>query len=293
MRITLKQMAVFVAVARHGTVTRAAQELNLTQSAASMALADFEGQLNCLLFDRIGKRLQLNDLGRKLLPQAINTVAHASELEDLARGHGDKVGSLKIGASLTIGNYSMPPLIATFMRQHPQCQLSLDIANTSHIIAALEHFELDVGFIEGFCHAPNLEVIPWQQDELVVFAAPTHPLAQKEQLNEADFADAEWILREAGSGTREIFDNAVIGRLQHLNVLLELGHTEAIQRVVASGLGIGCASRLSLSEALASRTLMILPTPFWNLSRQFFILIHRQKYRTYGLEKFIEHCIGG
>ena len=71
---------------------------------------------------------------------------------------------------------------------------------------------MDVGFIEGFCHAPNLEVIPWQQDELVVFAAPSHPLAQKEQLNEADFADAEWILREAGSGTREVFDNAVIGR---------------------------------------------------------------------------------
>jgi DNA-binding transcriptional LysR family regulator len=291
MRITLKQLAVFVAVARHGTVTRAAQELNLTQSAASMALSDFEGQLDCLLFDRIGKRLQLNDLGRKLLPQAINTVAHATELEELARGHGDKVGSLKIGASLTIGNYSMPPLIATFMRQHPQCQLSLEIANTSHIISALEHFELDVGFIEGFCHAPNLEVIPWQQDELVVFAAPSHPLAQKMLLTETDFADAEWILREAGSGTREVFDNAVIGRLQHIHVLLELGHTEAIQRVVASGLGIGCASRLSLSEALASNALTILPTPFWNLSRQFFILIHRQKYRTYGLERFIEHCV--
>lgn len=293
MRITLKQLAVFVNIARFGTVTRAAQELNLTQSAASMALSDFEGQLDCLLFDRIGKRLQLNDLGRKLLPKAINTVAHANELEDMARGHDDKVGNLKIGASLTIGNYSIPPLIASFMRLHPQCQLRLEVANTSHIINALEQFELDVGFIEGFCHAPNLEVIPWRQDELVIFAAPSHPLAQKAELCEADFANAEWILREAGSGTREIFDNAVIGRLPHLNVLLELGHTEAIQRVVASGLGIGCTSRLSLDEALASQTLTILPTPFWNLSRQFFVLIHRQKYRTYGLEQFINHCFTG
>jgi len=294
MRITLKQLAVFEAVAKHGTVTRAAAELNLTQSAASMALSDFEGQLDCLLFDRIGKRLQLNDLGRKLLPHAINTVAHANQLESIARGHGDKVGSLKIGASLTVGNYLMPPLIATFMHEHPQCQLSLEIGNTRQIIQALEQFELDIGFIEGFCHAPNLEVMPWQSDQLVVFAAPTHPLAQQQNqqaLTEKDFQDAQWILREAGSGTREVFDNAVIGRLHHIHVLLELGHTEAIQRVVASGLGIGCASRLSLDEAIQSQTLTILDTPFWNLNRQLFILIHRQKYRTYGVECFIKHTI--
>ena len=228
---------------------------------------------------------------QKLLSHAINTVAHANELEAIARGHGDKVGSLKIGASLTVGNYLMPPLVASFMRQHPQCQLSLEIANTSQVIHALEQFELDIGFIEGFCHAPNLEVIPWQHDELVVFAAPSHPLAQKDTLDESDFHDAQWILREAGSGTREIFDNAVIGRLPHFNVLLELGHTEAIQRVVASGLGIGCASRLSLDEAISSGALVILPTPFWNLGRQFFALIHRQKYRTYGLEQFMNHCL--
>lgn len=294
MRITLKQLAVFVAVAKHGTVTRAAAELNLTQSAASMALSDFEGQLDCLLFDRIGKRLQLNDLGRKLLAHAINTVAHANELESIARGHGDKVGSLKIGASLTIGNYLMPSLIANFMNEHPQCQLSLDIANTSQIIQSLEQFELDIGFIEGFCHTPNLEAIPWQCDELVVFCAPNHPLAQRQSvrsLKESDFYDAQWILRESGSGTREVFDNAVIGRLPQLHILLELGHTEAIQRVVASGLGIGCASRLSLDEALQTGTLTLLHTPFWDLKRQLFMLIHRQKYRTYGVECFIEHTI--
>lgn len=294
MRITLKQLAIFEAVAKHGTVTRAAAELNLTQSAASMALSDFEGQLNCLLFDRIGKRLQLNDLGRKLLPHAINTVAHANELESIARGLGDKVGSLKIGASLTVGNYLMPSLIARFMAEHPQCQLKLEIANTSQIIHALEQFELDIGFIEGFCHSPNLEAIPWQSDELVVFCAPVHPLAKKQTLgvlHENDFQDAQWILREAGSGTREVFDNAVIGRLAQVHILLELGHTEAIQRVVASGLGIGCASRLSLDEAMQTGTLTILNTPFWSLKRQLFMLIHRQKYRTYGIECFIQHTI--
>lgn len=290
MRITLKQLGVFAAVARYGTVTRAAHELNFTQSAASMALADLETQLASQLFDRTGKRLQLNDLGRKLLPTVITTLAHAQSIEDIARGQDDQIGSLKIGASLTIGNYSMPSLIAAFMAEHPQSRLTLDIANTSHIITALEHFELDIGFIEGYCHAPDLEVIPWRHDELVVFSAPSHPLASKACLTEADLDHAAWILREPGSGTREIFDNAVLGRLPHLQVLLELGHTEAIQRVVASGLGIGCASRLSLQESLLNDSLKILPTPFWNLSRQFFVLIHRQKYRTFGLERFLTHC---
>ncbi len=290
MRITLKQLAVFEAVARHGTVTRAARELSMTQSAASMALSDFETQLDCLLFDRIGKRLQLNDLGRHLLPNVIATLSNAREVEDLARGLGGRVGSLKIGASLTIGNYSMPPLIAAFMGRHPECQLALEIANTSHIIGALEQFELDIGFIEGFCHAPDLDVLPWREDELVVFAAPSHPLARRADLTEADLAEASWVLREPGSGTREVFDNAVLGRLPHLNVLLELGHTEAIQRVVASGLGIGCASRLTLEDWVGNGSLVILPTPFWNLRRQFFVLVHRQKYRTPGVNLFLEHC---
>jgi DNA-binding transcriptional LysR family regulator len=290
MRITLKQLGVFVAVARYGTVTRAAAELSLTQSAASMALADLETQLSNQLFDRTGKRLQLNDLGRKLLPTAVTTLAHAQSIEDIARGEDDQVGSLKIGASLTIGNYSMPPLVAGFMRQHPESRLSLEIANTSHIIAALGQFDLDIGFIEGHCHAPELEVIPWREDELVVFAAPGHPLARKTGLTEADLAAASWVLREPGSGTREIFDHAVMGRMPQLNILLELGHTEAIQRVVAGGLGVGCASLLSLRESLDNGTLIILPTPFWNLRRQFFVLLHRQKFRTYGLRRFLDFC---
>lgn len=291
MRITLRQLSVFVAVARYGTVTRAAGELNLTQSAASMALADLETQLNSQLFDRAGKRLQLNDLGRKLLPNAITTLAHAQSIEDIARGDDDQVGSLKIGASLTIGNYLMPPLIAAFLREHPRSRLTLDIANTSQIITALGQFDLDIGFIEGHCHAPELEVIPWRHDELVVFAAPAHPLAKRQELAESDFEQVDWVLREPGSGTREIFDNAVSGRLSHPRILLELGHTEAIQRVVASGLGVGCASRLTVEEGVRNGSIRILPTPFWNLDRRLFILIHRQKYRTHGLNRFLDYCM--
>lgn len=293
MRITIKQIEVFIAVAQVGNVTRAAEGLNITQSATSMALADFENQLGRKLFDRIGKRLQLNDAGRLLLPKALDAIARVADIEQLAASDDGLIGPLRIGASLTIGNYMMPGLIGSFMKTYPSARLTLDVANTRHVIEAVEHFNIDLGFIEGFCHEPDIEVLPWCRDELVVFAAPTHPLAQKAKITEGDLSAAGWILREPGSGTREIFDNAVLGRLKHLNLLLEFGHTEAIKHAVASGIGIGCASRRTLENAFLTGSVVPLDTPFLNLERELYVLIHRQKFRTQGLERFLAHCRAG
>lgn len=290
MRITLKQLEVFIAVAQSGNVTRAAESLNITQSATSMALADFESQLGRKLFDRIGKRLQLNDTGRLLLPKALDAVARVADIEHLAASDDALIGPLRIGASMTIGNYMMPGLIGSFMRQHPGAQLMLEVANTKNVIQALEQFQIDLGFIEGFCHEPDIEVLPWCRDELVIFAAPSHPLAGKARISEEDLAGADWILREPGSGTREVFDNAVLGRIHRINLLLEFGHSEAIKHAVASGIGIGCASRRTLEDAFRTGSVVPLATPFLNLERELYVLIHRQKYRTQGLERFLTHC---
>jgi DNA-binding transcriptional LysR family regulator len=293
MRITLKQLEVFIAVAQSGNVTRAAETLSITQSATSMALADFESQLGRKLFDRIGKRLQLNDTGRLLLPKALDAVARVADIEHLAASDTALIGPLRIGASMTIGNYMMPGLIGSFMQQHPGAQLMLEVANTRQIIQALEQFQIDIGFIEGFCHEPNIEVLPWCRDELVIFAAPTHALAQKKTVTEDDLANADWILREPGSGTREVFDNAVLGKIQRINLLLEFGHTEAIKHAVESGIGIGCASRRTLEDAIRTGSVVPVKTPFLNLERELYVLIHRQKYRTQGLERFLQHCQQG
>lgn len=293
MRITLKQLEVFIAVAQSGNVTRASESLNITQSATSMALADFENQLGRKLFDRIGKRLQLNDAGRLLLPKALDAVARVADIEHMAGSDEAMIGPLRIGASLTIGNYMMPGLIGRFMKAHPGAKLTLEVGNTRHVIEQLRHFQIDLGFIEGFCHEPEIEVLPWGEDELVIFAAPSHALAQKGCVDEADLAAADWILREPGSGTREVFDNAVMGRIQRLNLLLEFGHTEAIKQAVASGIGIGCASRRSLEDAFRTGSVVPLATPFLNLRRELYVLIHRQKFRTQGLELFLRHCREG
>ncbi len=290
MRITLKQLEVFIAVAQSGNVTRAAESLNITQSATSMSLSDFETQLGRKLFDRVGKRLQLNDSGRLLLPKALDAIARVSEIESLAASDTMLIGQLRIGASLTIGNYMLPGMIGSFMKDHSGAHVTLDVANTRHVIQSLKQFQIDVGFIEGFCHEPDIEVMPWCRDELVIFAAQAHPLARQETVTAEDLAAANWILREPGSGTREVFDNAVLGRISRLNLLMEFSHTEALKRAVETGIGIGCASRRTLVEALASGSVVVLPTPFLNLERELYMLVHRQKYRTQGLEAFLEHC---
>lgn len=289
-RITLKQLEVFIAVAQSGNVTRAAESLSITQSATSMSLSDFETQLGRKLFDRVGKRLQLNDAGRLLLPKALDAIARIQEIEAMAASDAPLIGQLRIGASLTIGNYMLPGLIGSFMRTHAGAHVTLDVANTRHVIQALEHFQIDVGFIEGFCHEPDIEVIPWCRDELVVFAAAGHPLALQQHITPDDLAATDWILREPGSGTREVFDNAVLGRIPRLNLLMEFSHTEALKRAVETGIGIGCASRRTLEESLSRGSVVVLPTPFLNLERELYMLIHRQKYRTQGLEAFLAHC---
>jgi DNA-binding transcriptional LysR family regulator len=176
MRFTLRQIGVFVAVARHESVSRAAAELALSQSATSTALAELERQYDTQLFDRFGKTLHLNELGQALLPQAVELIERAAAIESVLEGRAG-YGKLRIGATLTIGNYLATLIVADFLKRHPESTLQLSVHNTATIIDQLARHELDLGLIEGSCRHPDLVVEPWVADELVVFCAPGHPLA--------------------------------------------------------------------------------------------------------------------
>ena len=170
MRYTLRQLEVFLAVARVESVSRAAQDLAMSQSAASSALADLEGQFDVQLFDRVGKRLQLSALGHAVRARAEATLDQARELERALLSES-AAGLLRIGATLTIGNYLTVPLMARFMGENPGAQVALTVANTEAIARQVSNFELDVGLIEGEIEHPDLEMTPWADDQLVVFCA--------------------------------------------------------------------------------------------------------------------------
>lgn len=289
MRHTLRQLEVFLAVARVESVSRAAKALSLSQSAASGSLAALERQFDVRLFDRIGKRLRLSELGRSIRARAEASLEQARDLERAIEDR-QAVGRLRIGATLTIGNYLAVPLMARFMREQPGAELTLSVANTEEIARQVANFEIDVGLIEGEVEQANLELSPWRGDELVVFCAARHPLARKRVLTDDDLRAADWIVREHGSGTRQAFDRAMHGLLPDLRIVLSLQHTEAIKGAVAAGLGLGCVSRIALADAFKRGGLHACPVPQRDFRRQFFFLLHKQKFRGAGLERWLELC---
>jgi DNA-binding transcriptional LysR family regulator len=203
---------------------------------------------------------------------------------------GDRLGPLHIGATLTIGNYLATLIVAQYMQQHPEAPVRLHVANTAAIVASLLRFECDFALIEGEVSHPDLLIEPWLQDELVVFCAPHHPLAKRQQVTTADLAAQAWILREPGSGTRGLFDRVIGRQLPRFDLRLELEHTEAIKRAVESGLGIGCLSRLALREACRRGSLVELATPQFDLGRYFHFAAHRQRQQTPAIRCFRELC---
>lgn len=289
MRYSLRQLEVFVSVARHDSVSRAAKELGMSQSAASEALSELEQQFSIQLFERRGKRLQLSELGRGVRATAEALLVQASELQAQLANQGN-LGTLRIGATLSIGDYLIPPFMARFMRQHADARVTLHVANTAEIARKLLNFEIDIGIVEGELNEPELEVSRWRPDELVVFCAPDHPFARKRKLTDCDLLSARWIVRESGSGTRQAFERAMQGLLSDLDIALELQHTEAIMNSVKAGLGVGCISRIALRDSLAHKTLIACKVPGRNFGRHFYFVLRKGRARSAGVRAWLALC---
>lgn len=289
MRYSFRQLEVFLATAFHENLTRAADSLAMSQSAASSALRDLEQQFSVQLFDRVGKRLQLNELGHSIRPRVAALLDQAHSLEQ-ALARQEEPGHLKVGATLSIGNYLAVEIMAQYMLDQPGAKVQLEVANTATIVQKLLNFELDIGLIEGETQHPDLEMLPWRDDELVVFCAPDHPWAGKPWLDDDDLLAAQWIIRESGSGTRQHFEWAMHGLLPQLQIKLELQHTEAIKRAVEAGLGVGCLSAITLVEAFRRGSLVPLSVPQRDFHRGFYFALHRSKFRTAGLKTWLDLC---
>jgi len=286
--ISPRQLEVFTAIVSAGSVRAAADQLGLTQPAASMALAELERLLGVPLFDRHRRRLRLNQHGMDLLPCARDVVERLRELAGaVGRAPG---GTLAVGASNTIGNYLVGDLLGGFVAAYPRVKLSLRVANSAEILAGVLDFGLDVGCIEAPLAHADVESIPWRQDRLKVCVRADHPLARRRRVRAADLRGQRWILREAGSGTRSIFEQASRDVLGPLDVALELGQSEAIKQAVVAGLGIACLPEAAIGDALAARRLVALHTPFLPLQRTLALIVHRARYRGATLRAFLDSC---
>ena len=285
--MSLRQLEVFVATARAGSTRAAADRVARSQSAASAALADLESSLGVLLFDRIGRRLLLNENGRALLPKAASLIDQAIELEHLFSGA--HAAPLRLAASLTIGEYLLPGVLAQWKLAYPAHTMQLMIGNTAKVIDAVVGFDADVGFIEGTQTHPRLIVRPWLTDELVIIAAATHPLAIR-PVTLRQLREAIWALREPGSGTREASDLWLLERVGPLNVEFELSSPEAIKRLVAAGAALGCLAREVVAHELAQGTLVELRSTLPRATRRLSMIINRDKHVGRDIAAFMRHC---
>jgi DNA-binding transcriptional LysR family regulator len=289
MDITFRQLQVFVAVARCGSVSQAASELFLSQPAASMAVAELEKLLGDKFFDRKGRKLHLNEKGRALLPLSFDIINRVDEIQrKFSRKSHQPAGIFKLGSSTTIGSYVLPQLLDVFIKEFPEIEVSMEVQNSDSIIKKILDFDIDMGIIEGLCHNSSIEVTPWRKDRLAVFCSPKHPLAQKEKVTIEDLSSAKWILRESGSGSRAVFENALTGVISNFNVILELGNTEAVKNAVESNIGISCLSIYTLERSIRHQELVELKTPFIDLSRFYYILVHKKKYKNQLLQSCLD-----
>ena len=286
LRLTLRQLQVFVSVAQHGSTVAASEALSMSQSAVSASLAELERALDGPLFDRVARRLSINETGRQFFPRALSLIDQAQELERFTTQTGVQ---LRIAASNTIGSYILPALMAGFRAsQGGPCQLDLRIGNTRDVLRSVMQFDADIGLVEGASHERELRSMPWCDDEMVVVVGPSHPLAASNAPLDG-LRDAEWIVREPGSGTREIIEERLMPLLGELRFALELGNAEAIKRAVMSGFGVSCLSLHVVRDELERGTLVAVRHGLPRIVRPLQLVVHQDKFPTRGLLAFTEY----
>jgi DNA-binding transcriptional LysR family regulator len=266
------RLRVFRSVARHLNFRIAAEELLLTQSAVTQQIKALESELDVPLFDRGGGRVSLTPAGASLLPFAERLAALAEEArEAVAAAAGDHAGRLALGASQTIGQYLLPKLIAGFLQENPNVQVSVMGGNTQTILEALVEHRVQLCLIEGPAMRRDVQVEPFMEDHMVCVVPSGHEWAD-EQIDLQQLAQASMVTRELGSGSRRIVEQALQQagvEVKKLRIAMTFDSTEGLLSAVEAGLGIAFVSRWAVRSQLALGTLKLARVRDLNLSRMF------------------------
>ncbi len=248
------RLVAFRAVAEQLSFRKAAEELYLTQPAVSLQIKALEEDLGVQLFDRTGTHIKLTAAGRILLDSADQVKSLFIQTErEIAALSGEHAGELALGASTTIAQYVLPRLLGEFSRQHPRVHLTLISGNTEHIVEAVAKQKIALGLIEGPARSRDVKTESFLKDELVLIVSAAHEWAERNSVTASELTEASLLMRERGSGTRDVLETALERqgvKRSSLRVLMELDSTEAIKSAVEAGLGIGFVSRWAIAKDL-------------------------------------------
>lgn len=283
MKITLRQMEIFLNVVVSGHLTNVAKDMKLSQSAISMSIKELETILGRPLFDRINKKLVLNEVGRTFYKEVDPVFKRLADIEYEFKNSENK-GMIRVGASTTIVDYLMPTIICSYMNSYADVKITLKEGNTKEIAEMIKEGSIDIGFVEGLVSGADIIKEKIGVDELVVVTAEQN-LCRQCHMDE--LAKKRWILREEGSGTREVFLEYIKERVEELNIFLELGHTESIKSILMHHECLTCISKISVENELKEGKLFRVPVKDFECKRDFLMIYHKDKYHSALFEKFV------
>ncbi|MGJ7045842.1 selenium metabolism-associated LysR family transcriptional regulator [Thermoanaerobacterium thermosulfurigenes] len=287
--MNFRELNIFLSVCEYGSMSEAAKHLYMTQPAISQAISELEEEYNVKLFDRIGKKLVLTHAGEILRDygKKINLLLFETKntLQDIS---DSRSGKLKLGASRTYGTYLLPKMIGNFLKLYTNVELPFCINNTAEIVNMILNSEIDLGIVEGPIHSDSIESRHLLDDELYLICSKKHHWTKKKIIQMDDLSKADFIMREAGSGTREVFENTMKSNNIEYNIKLELNSIEAIKKAVEANLGVSVISKLALNEELKSSKLIKIEIEGIKFTRKFNIIYHKDKYLSELHKKFID-----
>lgn len=292
--MSVEHLKVFVTVAEQQHFSRAAEALHLSQPGVSAHIRNLENEFGAKLLHRSSKQVKLTEAGVLLYQQAKQILAcYEQARQQIQQLQQVVTGKLQVGASFTIGEYVLPALLAEYVDLYPMVDVQVQIGNTEEILRALRAHDLDIGLVEG--HVPYNDVVvePFMEDEMVIVAALSHPLAQIKKPAAADsLQDQVWIMREAGSGTRDYSDQL----LQRLGLRIKrsfvFGSSQGVKEAVLAGLGVAVLSRWVVRKELAAEELAEIRLKGRHEARTFSIVRGGEAVETMALAMFLQKLKG-
>lgn len=287
--MTLRHLKIFVAVCKFKGITAAAKKLHLTQPSVSLAIKELENHYGVRLFDRIAHRIYLTESGRQFLIYATQIVSLFDGLENEMR-LSKRADIVRVGASITTGAYLLPQFVSDFSRQYPHISVHATIENSEKLEHRILENDIDFAIIEGPIHNTQLKSEKLMDDRLVLICGQGHPLASASRIRVEQFQNYDFILREKGSGTRELFDSTLLIHGITIKPIWESVSTHAIINAVSEGLGLSVLSSRMIQPDLRAGRIKTVEVSNVQFQRPFSIIYHKDKFLSNGARAFLELC---
>lgn len=288
--MTLRHFKIFVAVCDSMNMTAAAKSLFISQSAVSQAIAELENYYGVRLFERLSRKLYLTQAGDKLLSYARHIIRLNMDVEkDMTALH--KSGSIRLGASVTVGANVLPKLVSNFKHLNPEIIIEVFEDNTEQVEKRILQDQTDIGLVEGEITSPYIATKPFMEDELVLICGMGHRFASLPVVDPQELEKEDFVIREKGSGTRKMFEEVMAANKVAWKATWTCNNADTIKMAVAEGVGVSVISKRAVTGEVKSGTLCIKRIKGIRFDRKFKIIFHKNKYLTVPMEKFIKLCI--